>query len=139
LRSFSDLEVGLRPALRSLTQRVRYIAAGETDLNVTRRRLDPLWVTASRHIGNADLLGGTGDLPPSRLLKISRDMKVACHTKLITGNAASLAAAMALNENTIQRLPEIVSVAINEAVPTAGFQRSFNRAQMRQHVVFDEP
>jgi hypothetical protein len=120
-------------------QRVRYVAAGEMDTNVTRQRSDPLWVIARQHIESADLLGGAGDLPPSRLLEISRDMKIACHTKLITGNAASLAAAMSLDENTIKRcLPDIVGAAIQEAVPTPSFQRSFSRALLRQHVAHDQ-
>ena len=139
LRSFADLEVGFCRALCSLMQRVRYVAAGEMDMNVTRRRSDPLWAIARQHIESADLLGGAGDLPPSRLLEISRDMKIACHTKLITGNAASLAAAMSLDENTIKHcLSDIVGSAINVAVPTDSFQRSFSRAQMRQQVVHNE-
>lgn len=137
LKTFDDLRVGLRPALCELMQQVRYVAAGETDPNVTRRRLDPIWDLARKHIARADLLGGTGDLPPGRLLKLDRAMKIECHKKLITGNAAALAAFMDLDDLTIEgSLQDVIGETIVEAVPTEGFRRSLARARERRNVIF---
>ena len=115
--------------------RVRYVANGDLNLVIGKRRLDPFWTMAGHHLETADLLGGSGDLPPSRVLEITRQMKIDCHTQMITGNAAALAATLNLNENALKLcLPDMVGLAVSQAVPTDSFQRSFNRARLRQHV-----
>jgi hypothetical protein len=136
-KSLTDLESGLRPALCSLMQRVRYTAADDANPNVTRRKLDPIWQLGQRHIATADLLGPGGDLPPSRLLEITRDMKTDCHLSQIKGNTAALAAAMDLDDGTIQcRLPDIVSAELGKAIQTENFRRSHERAKQRYSALF---
>jgi hypothetical protein len=137
LRTLDNLGTGLRPALCDLMQRVRYVAAGEVDTNVSRRRPDPIWQLVRHHIETADLLGGVGDLPPERLIAITRAMKIDCYKKLITGNAAGLAAHMALDDAAVKDgLVDIVGSAIGEAVPTDSFHRSLSRARERYDVNF---
>jgi hypothetical protein len=137
LRILDNLRTGLRPALCELMQRVRYVAAGEIDTNVSRRRPDPIWQLARHHIETADLLGGAGDLPPERLIAITRDMKIECHKKLIIGNAAGLAAHLELDDAAVEDgLADIVGRAIGEAVPSHSFHRSLTRARERRDVMF---
>jgi hypothetical protein len=137
LRTLDNLATGLRPALCDLMQRVRYVAAGEIDANVSRRRLDPIWQLARNHIETADLLGGVGDLPPDRLIAITRAMKIDCHKKLITGNAASLAAHLELDDAAVEDgLADIVGRAVGEAVSTDSFHRNLTRARERLDVMF---
>jgi hypothetical protein len=137
LRTLGDLATGLRPALCDLMQQVRYVAAGEIDTNVSRRRSDPIWHLARNHIETADLLGGAGDLLPERLIAITRAMKIDCHKKLITGNAAGLAAHLELDDAAVEDgLADIVGRAIGEAVPTDSFHRSLTRARERHDMLF---
>ncbi len=137
IKGFADLKSGLPPALCSLMQHVRYVAEGETDRNVSRRQEDPIWQLARQHVETADLLGGIGDLPPDRLVEITLAMKIDCHRKLISGNAAALAAVMELDDPTVERwLPNIVGDAISAAVPTENFRRSLARARLRRDVIF---
>jgi hypothetical protein len=137
IRTLDNLRTGLRPALCDLMQRVRYAAAGEIDTNVSRRRPDPIWQLARNHIETADLIGGTGDLPPDRLIAITRDMKIDCYKKQITGNAAGLAAHLELDDAAVEDgLADIVERAIGEAVPTDSFHRSLTRARERRDVIF---
>jgi hypothetical protein len=138
IRTFDDLQTGFRPALCDLMQQVRYVAAGEADPNVSRRRPDPIWQLARQHIDTADLLGGAGDLPPSRLLAITQEMKIDCHKKLIIGNAASLAAVMDWDDPTVDaNLPGIIGAAVGDALPTTAFRRSIARARTRCEVMFN--
>jgi hypothetical protein len=139
IRSFDALATELRPALRDLMQQVRYGALGETDQNVSRRAPDPIWHNARHHIETADLLGGTGDLPPGRLIEITQAMKIECHKTLINGNAAALAAVMHLDDVSIEKyLPGIVGTTISEAVPTDPFRQSLTRARRKRDVIFGE-
>lgn len=138
IRTFDDLQTGFRPALCNLIQQVRYVAAGEADPNVSRRRSDPIWSLARQQLETADLLGGAGDLPPGRLLAITQEMKIECHKKLITGNAASLAAVMDWDDPTVEaNLPGLISEAIGDALPTPAFRRSIARARSRREVMFN--
>ncbi len=132
-KTLDALETGLRPALCDLMQCIRYTAAGDTNLNVSRRRLDPIWTIARQHLDTADLLGGDGDLPAGRLLEITQAMKIDRHKKLICGNAAALAAVMDLDDEAVEQyLPCYVGTTIDEAVQTDPFRRSLKRARERQ-------
>ena len=137
IKGLADLKTGLRRALYSLMQHVRYIAEGETARNVSRRRADPIWQLAQQHVETADLLGGIGDLPPDRLVEITLAMKIDCHKQLISGNAAALAAVMKLDDPTVERrLPDIVRNTIRDAILTESFRRSLTRARLRRYVLF---
>jgi hypothetical protein len=136
IKCFDDLRKRLRPALLSLMGRTRYIRAGEVDLNVSRRRTDPIWDMAIQHIEEADLLGDTGQLPAARLLEITQAMMIECHEKLIFGNTAALAAVMDLDDQTIEdRLPQLLAEKLRGAVSTQSFRRSVVRARRRRDVI----
>jgi hypothetical protein len=141
MRSLDALQAGLRPALINLLQQVRYVADGETDPNISRRRPHSLWRTACDHVEAADLLGGGGDLPPGRLMEITRAMKTETHGMLINTNAAALAATIGLDDSRIEEaLPDLIARNLREAIHCDAFRQSLDRSRQRVKVMFgDDP
>jgi hypothetical protein len=130
IKVIGDLIKYFRPALLVLLKQVRYIASDQRGQNVTRHHLHPIWELASRHVGKADLLSNLGEVPPHRILEITRSMFVERHTKLILGNAAALSAVLDMDDVEISdSLPMVVADCIATDLESDGFRRALVRAR----------
>jgi hypothetical protein len=100
LRSFADLDASVGDVLAHAFEEVRYLAPGQTDTNVTRRRLHPLWECA-----RADLAAAVGDLrsglAPDQVRELERQQALATYQAQIWGNAAGFAAALGLPDDEV--------------------------------------
>jgi hypothetical protein len=133
--NFVQLRRCISPMILKLLDKIRYVAPDQSHKPASRRERDPLWLLIEDHIKTVDLLGGEGDLSPTQLAEITRDMKIEMHKKLIVGNAAPLAALMELDDPTIEgSLPDIVAEAIDDALPTPSFRRNLKHARERHGI-----
>lgn len=128
-----DLPTKLRPALLELLNKVRYVLPGQSNANVSRQRLHPIWELAVEHVARADLLDGLGEIDPTRLLEITNAMIIENCQRLVVGNAVGLGAALGFGDDAISdRLAEVVADVIRQANGTEAFRRSLNRARDRR-------
>lgn len=136
ITTIDDLVHKLKSVLIDLIQNVRYVLPRQQDRNVSRQKLHPIWDLACDHVQQADLLSGIGELDPTSLLRITKEIAIERYEMLITGNAAGLGAMMGLDEETAAgRLPDIVRRVIGDAVLTSSFHRSFARARDKRHLL----
>ncbi len=139
IKSIADLETNLKRALLDLLDSIRYIAPGQTDSNVSRRKPHPLWALAEDYIPSADLLAGLGDIPPARLVEITTGQMAQTYKSLITGNAAGYAAMIGLDDRTIAgSLSDLVADTIDASITTPEFKRTLARARDKR-VSFGHP
>jgi hypothetical protein len=136
IRMVGNLATDLRPALEDLLRHVRYVLPGQTDTNVSRCLLHPLWELSTKHVQQAELLTGSGEIEPARLMQVTRDMVIERRRKLLIGNAAGLGATMDLDDDAIKgNLSDIVAEAIGTALHEDSFWRSVEKARERSHLL----
>ncbi len=134
--SIANLETKFKPALLDLLDSIRYIAPGQTDSNVSRRKPHPLWELAETYIRSADLLAGLGDIPPARLVEITTGQMAQTYKNLMIANAAGYAAMIGLDNRTITgSLPDLVFEATNASVTTPEFKRTLTRARRKRDLI----
>lgn len=133
LRSFADFEGMIGDVYRNLASRIRYVYEGQTDTNVTRQRLHPLWETVRATIGR-DLLSFQSGVLPSDIIEIEREVAIERHRKLVLGNLASLAVAKGMSDEAIEadlaeQAKQLTVWAVNDVDDR--FWRSVRRARER--------
>jgi hypothetical protein len=132
IRSLRELNEGLRDVLQDLAHRVRYVSVDQTDSNVNRQRLHPIWKLVVDHINEADLIAGTGELPEQRILELTRKMKREQYEQLILGNSAGWAAVRGYSDDEIKtRLPEEMRNLLAGRISRPEFHRSIERKRKR--------
>lgn len=115
IKTFEDFENSIGDVFEKLTSDIRYIAPCQTDSNVTRQRLDPIWILVKEHLSN-NLLEMRSGLTPDQVKEIQREEAVKTYESLILGNAAGLSVAYGLTDaDATERLPRILSDLCTEA------------------------
>jgi len=120
-----------------MVEQIRYVAEGQTDSNVTRQTLHPLWYKVSRHVqfAMADKRSG---LTRDQMKEIEREAAIDNATNMLTAYAINMGVAMGLpNEQIAHRLPELVTEALTAQSDhdAARFQRRLRRARERLHFI----
>jgi hypothetical protein len=132
IRSLPDLEGALRDMLWDIGHRVRYVSDDQTDSNVSRQRLHPIWELVTDHISQANLISGGGELPEQRIRELTLKAKREQYERLIIGNCAAWAAALGYSDREIEmRLPKEIHHLLVRAVLVPEFYRSIERARQR--------
>jgi hypothetical protein len=139
LRTFDEVQREIGDVIRAALQDIRYIAPRQTDTNVTRQRLDPLW-QAMIEVVDHGLPRFRSDLTADEVKEIEREEAVRTYSGLIVGNAAPLAVALGMNDRNIEsllvaRIARLITNAISH--PSERFQRRVKRARERLHFVCD--
>jgi hypothetical protein len=133
--TFQSLEVALGDIVREILLAIRYHSDAQTDSNVSRQRLDPLWLAATA-AAEDDLHLFTSGLMPSRLIEIERDKAKATYEMQVCGNTAGLAACLNLSpESAASDLPDAVAGLLSKqlANPKSTLCRSLVRAREKLH------
>ncbi|MCH8181990.1 MAG: hypothetical protein IID55_02280 [Proteobacteria bacterium] len=137
ISTFDDLEASIGDVYKLMVEQIRYVAEGQTDSNVTRQALHPLWHNVSRHVQfvMADKRSG---LTRDQIKEVEREAAIANATNMITAYAIHLGVAMGMqNAQITHRLPELVIEALTTQSDhdDARFQRRLRRARERLHFV----
>jgi hypothetical protein len=139
--TFDSLDLALGDIVRETLASIRYHAAYQTDSNVSRQWLDPLWVAASE-ASAAGLTNYTSGLLPSRIREIEHEKALLNYTRQITGNAGGLAAVAGIPEKDLEyELPRLISqiAAKDLAQDRSSVKRSAARSRDRLHFVLADP
>ncbi|MZR30235.1 hypothetical protein [Sneathiella litorea] len=133
IRTFLDLENSIGDVFNDAIEKVRYLGDFQTDGNVTRQRMHPLWVAATECLSRK-LTDYRAGLVPGQVREVFRKQQAETYIQQISGNAAGLAAALELTDEAIretfgQYIGQTVSNRIND--PDTRFFESRDRAQNR--------
>jgi hypothetical protein len=125
---------------RRAVDEVRYVDDRQSDSNVSRHKLHPLWQDVIRHLDGGALAAFRSGLLPSDIRQVERDSAVEMYRSLVLGNLAGLLAAEGLDDETIEaelggRLHALAGAALNDS--GGRFLKSLARA--REKMTFITP
>lgn len=137
IRTFADVDTAIGDVMRYALNDMRYLAERQGDSNVTRQRLDPLWLAMIEQVERG-LLDCRAGLLPSKIKEAERQLAIDTYTALALGNIAGLAIAEGMDDEEIEtalcdRVRQLVTAAIND--PDRKFWRSVSRARERLHFI----
>jgi hypothetical protein len=135
IRTLADAEASVADVFLSMIDQVRYLAPHQSDSNVSRQVLHPLWHALRSHVENS-LFGFRTGLLPATIKEVERDLAKERYQANILGNLAGLAVAHGFDDASIRRnLPEIASGLTASAIrdPAGRFAKSVDRARERLH------
>lgn len=113
LRTIDELRASLGDLLQRSLQDVRYVDTSQSDSNVTRQKLHPLWEAALNAPLDTNSFGRTG-LLPGAVKEVERRKAIETSKQLILGNAISLASI--LGWDAIEAKDKIAKAVANEII-----------------------
>ncbi|MDK9721938.1 MAG: hypothetical protein OEL53_12230 [Rhodospirillales bacterium] len=139
ISTFEDIAASIGDVVQHALSEVRYLEAGQTDSNVTRQRLHPLW-QAAQEVASRKLVDYRSGLTPGQLLAIEREQAMRQYRQMMTGNAIGFAVASGHDmDGFLETFPERAKQAMtaNSDMEIARQQKTAQRA--RERLVFLEP
>lgn len=100
IRTFDDFEAGIGDVIVNALQDVRYLDDRQTDGNVSRQTLHPLWEKC-QEVAAGNLIDYRSGLTPGQVVEIEREVAQERYRQLILGNAAGLGVSLGLSDNEI--------------------------------------
>lgn len=137
IKTFEDFENSIGDVFERITSDIRYIAPGQSDSNVTRQRLDPIWVLVKEHLAK-NLLEMRSGLTPDQVKEVKRQEALRTYQGLIVGNGIGYMAAAGFCESDIaEMLPSLLeeagSAALRESPEKA--LKGMRKAKERLHFI----
>jgi hypothetical protein len=135
IRSLDDFENSIGDVIVNSLDRIRYLADRQTDSNVTRQALHPLW-EATQTVAGGNLLNMRSGLSADQIRTIERDTAMDTYMKQIAGNAIGYGIAHGLDDADImERLPGLIAEQLQNAHDEAPerFVKAIARARKRLH------
>lgn len=126
LSTFADIEASIGDVFEKATDEIRYSAANQTDSNVSRHTIHPIWAGAREYSLNA-LSDQQSGLTKDQMISIEREHKVAEYAAQIHGLVAGLAVVSGeYPDDEYDYLPDRLHAELLSAVsnPKSGFYRA---------------
>lgn len=109
IRSFEDFETGVGDVIVNALESVRYLADHQTDSNVSRQNIHPLW-EAAQQTAAQNLFEYRSGLTPGQVLEIEREVALQRYAALVVGNAIGLCVALGMKDaEIIEALPQMAA------------------------------
>lgn len=137
IRTLEDFEHSIGDVIANSLERIRYLAGLQTDSNVSRQALHPIWRSA-QEVARDNLIQQRSGLTPDQVRAIERDQAALNYRKQIIGNAIGFAIASGQDATTIPSvLPQLIAEQIRQAVDVDSdmFAKAINRSMQRLHFV----
>ena len=136
LASFASTSRSIGDVLCCATAEIRYVDDWDTNRNVTRRRIHPLWESVATIVHNHTLDVQSG-LAPSDLLVTEREAAQRRYRALMVGNLVPLCAALGLEDfaEVAQQAPQIAADNVRALIEDDPdrISEALGRAQRRLH------
>lgn len=135
LSTFADIEASIGDVFEKATDEIRYLAVNQTDSNVSRHTIHPIWTAAREHSLSA-LSDQRCGLTKDQMISIEREYKEAEYAAQIHGLVAGRAVISGdYPDDEYDYLPEKTRAEILSAVsnPKSGFYKAIERAKKRFH------
>lgn len=133
--SFKEFEAAIGDILCHAASKVRYLDDFQSDTNISRQRLHPLWRAVEETLEQS-LLDFRSGLLPEQLREIEREQARETYRGLILGNAAGLAATYEMTTAEVEAdLTNDVSELLAENItnPDGQFDKRIERARRKLH------
>lgn len=115
VRSLEDFEASIGDVMVNSLDRIRYLAAEQTDSNVKRQKLHPIWESAC-NTASGDLLAFRSGLTPDQIRAVDREQAMDIYLKQIGGNALGLGIASGLDDVAIAtQLPDLIADRLRQS------------------------
>lgn len=140
IKTFEDLENAIGDVMLNALEQIRYVADRQTDSNVTRQSLHPLWI-AAKEVVSGNLADYRSGLTPDQILEIERAEAERQYQSLVLGNAAGLAVVMGMDDEAMETdLPDLIRQRVAGAVghENGRFAKTVRKARNRLHFVAPE-
>jgi len=137
IRTFADAEAAIGDVFKLAMEDIRYVAEHQTDSNITRQQIHPLWEQASG-IALYAMQEHRAGLTPDQIREVEREQITQIYIQQIIGNCAGLAVALAMTEDEIRRdLSEVIHATLANRIRYEDdpFWKSCKRAGQRLHFV----
>ncbi|WP_281023688.1 hypothetical protein [Minwuia sp. IMCC3009] len=135
IRTLEDFENSIGDVIVNSLEKIRYLASRQTDSNISRQILHPLW-EATQATAKRELLDLRSGLSPDQIRSIEREKAVDIYLKQVFGNAVGCAVAMGWDDDAIgEKLPTLMVEklkAVFENDPEA-FEKAISRTRKRLH------
>lgn len=135
LRSYADIEASIGDVFKAAMEDVRYLSDCQTDSNVTRQLLHPLWADASRHVFYA-LTDHQSGLTKDQVISIERDDRTAMYYSQIQGLLAGyVAVSNEFIDGDYDDLPSRLTAQLHSIVSNdeSAFYQAVTKAKRRFH------
>ncbi len=139
IRTLEDFENSIGDVIVNSLDKIRYLASGQTDSNISRQALHPLW-EAAQATAQRDLLELRSGLTPDQVRSIEREKAMDVYLKQVLGNAIGYAVALgqdcgAISDGLATLMAEKLRAAC-EGDPKA-LDRAITRTRKRLHFQID--
>ncbi len=137
IRTFEDFECGIGDVIVNALEKVKYIDDKQSDGNVTRQSLHPLWI-AAKEVASQGLCQFRSGLTPDQIVEITREQAITQYSNLIGGNGVGLGVASGLtDEEIIELLPSLVADNTQSLIENdkKKVEKSIRRTKARLHFV----
>lgn len=137
IRTFEDLEAGIGDVFRYALSDLRYLADHQSDSNVSRQQLHPLW-EAAQSVAETKLCDFMSGLLPGQIVEIARAEAQRRYSVLAVSSAIGLAVALDMNdEEILAELPNLAYQCVQDATKSEPdrIQKALNRTRARLHFI----
>ncbi len=113
LRTFDDFEAAIGDVVANALDAVKYLGDQQSDSNVTRQALHPIWIEAQA-VASSNLCQFRSGLTPDQIRQTTREQAMNQYVKLCVGNSLGLGIAMGLTDDELrERLPAEIAGHLN--------------------------
>ncbi|MDF1687959.1 MAG: hypothetical protein P1U50_14315, partial [Parvibaculaceae bacterium] len=133
LTTFQDIEDCIGDVFNEATDQIRYLDDHQTDQNVSRQNLHPLWQAVLK-AHEENLCDYRAGITPNQLKEVIREQQQEIYVQQIMGNAAGLAVVLGLSKQEIrEQFSQMVAQTLSNKIdgPDESFWESRRRAEQR--------
>lgn len=121
IRTLAELEAKIIDLLGSSVEKVRYVEDHQSDTNVTRQTLHPLWQAVQTKISEFEI-SGTGHIEPDLIVRRERATKEDIYRSHLIGLAIAFGVLRGQGFSEIrEELPSLIAKLLADAIEDPGF------------------
>lgn len=139
IHTLEDFENSIGDVIVNSLDRIRYLASGQTDSNISRQTLHPLW-KAAHATAQRGLLELRSGLTPDQVRSIEREKAMDVYFKQVLGNAIGYAVAHGWDDEAISDgLATLMAEKLRAECEgdTEAFDKAISRTRRRLHFQID--
>lgn len=140
IRTFDDLEASIGDVVLNTFDAIKYLNDQQSDTNVSRQTLHPLWRQALV-IATQKLTKFRSGLTPGQIVEIKREHAVELYLNLCFGNGIGLGIASGLSDEEINKeLPSLIEAKISNLISSEStrLDKSISRTRDRLHFLNED-
>lgn len=137
IRTFNDFEAGIGDVMVYAMDKVKYLDDRQSDSNVSRQALHPLW-TKAQAVSAENLCQFQSGLTPDQIVQITREQAINQYLNLCIGNSIGLGVASEMSDDEIrERLPTKIADQMQKTLEhdETRINKSIRRTRERLHFI----